>query len=96
MFLGDSPQRSTRLNLRVAANRVLAETVRLSIEKLFVVIGGGGVGMVLYGLIWRKPAAGIEPIPFNAYRFQRSAGNLRLGIALAVLGWFGAAVAYLI
>jgi hypothetical protein len=31
--------------------------------------------MVLYGLIWRKPAAGIEPIPFNAYRFSVQPGT---------------------
>jgi hypothetical protein len=69
--------------------------VRLSLEKTFVIIGGGGVGMVLYGLIWRKPPAGVEPIPFYAYRFQHSAGKLRLGIILAAIGWLGAAVVYL-
>jgi hypothetical protein len=76
-------------------NSVVAEAVRLSIEKVFVVIGGGGVGMALYGVIWRKPPAGVEPIPFNAYRFLHSAVKLRLGIILAAIGWLGAAVVYL-
>jgi hypothetical protein len=74
---------------------VVAEAVQLNVEKVFVVIGGGGLGLLTYGLIWRKPRKGVEPIPFYAVRFQRSARDIRRGVIFAVIGWVGAGLAYL-
>jgi hypothetical protein len=74
---------------------VLAEAVQLNVEKVFVVIGGGGLGLLMYGLIWRKPRKGVEPIPFYAVRYQRSPRNIRRGAIFAVTGWVGAGLAYL-
>jgi hypothetical protein len=74
---------------------VLAEAAQLNVEKVFVVIGGGGLGLLTYGLIWRKPRKGVEPIPFDAVHFQRSARRIRRGVIVAVIGWVGAGLAYL-
>jgi hypothetical protein len=68
--------------------------VQLNVEKVFVVMGGGGLGLLTYGLIWRKPRKGVEPIPFNAVHYQRSPRNIRRGVIVAVIGWAGAGLAY--
>jgi hypothetical protein len=79
---------------------MVAATVSLVLEKVFVGTAGVGLGVLLFGLNWRTLPFGRTPedYPLGSgadYSFRHAKGNIRLGLRLLAIGGVGAGLAYL-
>jgi hypothetical protein len=67
----------------------------LVVEKVGVIIAGGGIGLVLFGLNWQKPPTSRPPLAIYRGNYQHSARNIRWGSLSIAVGGPGAGLAYL-
>jgi hypothetical protein len=69
----------------------------LTFEKICVIVGGGGIGYLVFGLIWLgKPSPRAYSYSLNRRFFSEAPRDVRRGAILAVVGWGLAGVTWLI
>jgi hypothetical protein len=67
----------------------------LVVEKIGVIIAGGGIGLVAFGLNWQKPPTSRPPPAIYRFNYQYSARAIRWGLLSIAVGGPGAGLAYL-